>query len=118
MARNNDMTRVAAVLDVMEPAADALRGKTFCITGHMGRPRAEIEEMIRKAGGRTSPNVAYGVTHLVSNEDWSAGTIGSKKKSSKQLKAESLRIMVISEASLYELMSKGSGGGSAPETSW
>jgi DNA ligase (NAD+) len=107
MARNNSLTKLATVIDVLEPKPDSLRGKVVCITGHMGKPRHDVEELIRRAGGETSSDVAWNTNLLVSNQDWSAGTIGSKKKSSKQLKAERRGIRVISEKELYDMMEAG-----------
>lgn len=105
--RNNDNTKLATVIDVLEPAPDALRGRVVCITGHMGKPRAEVEELVRRAGGQTTPDVAWDTNLLVSNQDWSAGTIGDKKKSSKQIKAERRGVKVVSEKELYDMMQAG-----------
>lgn len=105
MARNNDMTALNDVLEVMEPSPDALRGMTVCITGHLGKPRDQIVEMIRKAGGRFDKSVRWGVTHLVTNADWNAGSVKGKV-SSKYRKAQEYGVKIISEAELYALMMK------------
>lgn len=105
--RNNDNTKLATVIDVLEPAPDALRHKVICITGHMGKPRHEVEELIRRAGGETTSDVVWNTNILVSNQDWSAGTIGNKKKSSKHIKAEKRGIRIINEKQLYDMMQAG-----------
>lgn len=109
--RNNENTKLATVIDVLEPSPNALRDKVVCITGHMGKPRHEVEDLIRRAGGRTTADVAWDTNLLVSNQDWSAGTIGRKKKSAKQIKAERTGVRVVSEKELYDMMQPGSEAG-------
>ena len=101
--RNNEMTNVATVLEVMEPSPTALRGYRICISGHMGRPRDRIAEMIADAGGEFHKSLTQRTTHLVTNGDWSAGTIKGKV-SSKVRKAREYGARVLSEQQLYDLM--------------
>lgn len=106
MARNNKMTGLAEVVSVMEPT-QTLKGMTFCMTGHLGKPRAEIQQMIVAAGGQISSSVTRYVTHLITNEDWTATTIGVGRRSSKYQKAQSYRTKIISEAQFYEMIMQG-----------
>ena len=103
MARNNDKTRVYRMLEVMDIEGRPLAGLEICITGHLAHPRAKIEELVLQAGGRLGKTVTYHTSYLVSNEDWTASTVG--KKSSKQIKAEKLRKPIINEEKLLAMMS-------------
>jgi NAD-dependent DNA ligase len=44
---------------------DALDGATICLAGTLSRPRIEIEEAIKRQGGRVVASVTLGCTHLV-----------------------------------------------------
>jgi NAD-dependent DNA ligase len=105
MARNNQMTGMAEVVEVMEPNA-TLKGMTFCMTGHLGKPRAEIQQMIIAAGGQVSSSLTRYVTHLITNEDWTATTVGGAG-SSKYQKARGYGTKIISEAKFYEMIMQG-----------
>ncbi len=105
MARKNDHTNLWNVIIVME-VTGALQGERVCITGHVGLPRKQIQDIIRQAGGVVHEDVHSDTTILVSNGDWTAQTVqevGGKKKSSKMLKAEEnnrwgrVRTRIISE---------------------
>lgn len=90
MARNNDHTNLWNVIIVME-VTGALKGERVCITGHVGLPRKQIQDIVRQAGGEVHEDVHSDTTILVSNGDWTATTVqevGGKKKSSKMVKAE------------------------------
>lgn len=107
MARQNDMTGLAEVVTVMEPNA-TLKGKTFCMTGHLGKSRAEIQQMIIAAEGQVSSSLTRYVTHLITNEDWTATTVGSRG-SSKYQKARDYGTRIVSEAKFYEMIMEGKG---------
>ena len=113
MARKNDRSNLAAVIQVME-VTGALTNQRICVTGHMGLPRKEIHQIIVQAGGEVHDDVRDHTTILVSNSDWTATTIGEvnggKKKSSKQIKAESnnrygrVRTKIFSEDQFYQFI--------------
>ncbi len=69
-----------------------LDGMSFVITGALSRPRKEIEDLIKKAGGRMVSSVSKATSVLVTNETDSA--------SSKMIKAKELGIKIWSEAEL------------------
>jgi len=102
MARNNERTDVVKMLTVMEVENKVLSGKTLCITGHLARPRKEIEELIIQAGGTPVKTVSYGLHFLVTNEDWTKGTV--EKVSSKYAKAKKLGTRIISEQKLLDMI--------------
>jgi DNA ligase (NAD+) len=52
----------------------ALSGRSFCVTGTLSRPRAEIHEMIRAAGGEVHKAVTQKTTFLVAG-----GKVGQAK---------------------------------------
>lgn len=102
MARINECTPMVDVIAVMEPG-NALRGKRFSITGHLGRPRTQIVEIIQECGGYFDKAPAFGTHYLVTNLDWNRGsTHGSK--SNKLIKAEKLGIKIISEQHFYDMI--------------
>ncbi len=81
------------------PDPDAkLSGLTFVLTGSLSRPRAEIAEDIKAAGGSVQDAVTSTTHYLVAGE-----AVGATKIS----KARSLGTTVIDEAGLYALMGKG-----------
>jgi NAD-dependent DNA ligase len=97
------------VLNVMEAVnPDALRGAEVSITGHLGRPRAEIVELIRQAGGsfQATPSSWVGSrrAYLITNKDWNAGATVQKKASLKLLKAQEKGIKIISEKEFYDMI--------------
>lgn len=103
MARKNEMSDLAEVVSVMEPQ-NTLRGKSFCCSGHLGKPRKEIHEMIIGAGGSVEKSMTYYVDYLITNADFSAGVVQGKK-SSKMIKAEKMNIKVITEKEFYAMIS-------------
>jgi DNA ligase (NAD+) len=71
-----------------KPKSDRLRfeGKTFVVTGAMARfSRAEIEELIRRLGGKTSSSVSRKTSFVVAGSD-----PGSKRDKAKELGIEIL----------------------------
>jgi BRCT domain type II-containing protein len=84
MARKNERTDSIVVAEVMEAGADSkhLRGKSFSITGHLGKRREDVVALIEQAGGRFDKTPAWNTTYLITNADWSAATVspGASKK--------------------------------------
>ena len=78
-----------------EPSATAakLAGTTWVITGTLGRPRDQIAEEIRSAGGKVTDSVSKKTTYLLAGEE-----AGSKLE-----KAKKLGIRVVTEAELREM---------------
>lgn len=74
--------------------ASGLAGKTFVITGTLSRPRAEVAEMIERAGGKVAGSVSQKTDYLVAG-----GAAGSKLE-----KARSLSVTVLDEADLASLL--------------
>lgn len=72
-----------------------LAGLTFVLTGSLSRPRTEIADAIKAAGGIVQEAVARNTQYLVAGE-----AVGATKIS----KARSLGTTVIDEAGLYALM--------------
>jgi NAD-dependent DNA ligase len=108
MARKNDTTDMLDVIAVMEPEGKPLKGMRICITGHLAKPRAEVQELIANAGGEIDESVRYGTTHLVTNADWTKNSLGDGKKvSSKYEKAKRFGCKIINEQQLLDLIIRG-----------
>jgi DNA ligase (NAD+) len=82
-----------AIIDGPRP----FEGMTFVITGALSQPRKNIEDLIKKAGGRIGSSVSKTTSVLVTNETDSA--------SSKMLKAKDLGLDIWSEAKLMARLS-------------
>jgi DNA ligase (NAD+) len=92
----DEIMKLGAVLDIEFPAAGGkLTGMSFCLTGAMSKPRAQIEKMIEEAGGSAKSSVGSGLTFLVTNDTASG--------SAKNLKAQKLGIKIINEAELMAM---------------
>lgn len=96
------MTNMAEVVEVLEPQ-DTLTGKSFCMTGHLGKPRNVIAELIRKAGGRVEERITHGLDYLITNADWTASTVG-KAGSSKFQKAKQYGVKIINEETFFKMI--------------
>ncbi len=72
-----------------------LTGKTFVITGTLSKPRDEIAELIKSAGGKVTDSVSKKTDYVVAGE--AAG--------SKLTKAQQLGIIILDEAALQRLLS-------------
>ncbi|MCK5807871.1 NAD-dependent DNA ligase LigA, partial [bacterium] len=70
------------------------RYKKFVITGTLSRPRSEIGDMIREAGGTVQSAISKSTDYLVAGE----------KAGSKLKKAEKLDVEVLDENALYILL--------------
>ncbi len=71
-----------------------MSGKTLCITGTLSRPRKEIALSIKSEGGKVVSSVSANLDYLVAGE--SAG--------SKLEKARALKVKVLDESELNELI--------------
>lgn len=105
MARNNEMTPVADMIEVMEEHTNKLRGKSFCITGHLCKPRKEIEKLISQAGGYIDKSVSRNTSYLITNEDWTKGTVD--KQSSKYKEAKAKGVPIITEKQFFDMLTMG-----------
>ena len=85
-------------------AAGVLAGKTFVLTGSLSRPRPEIAEMIKNAGGIVQGSVSGKTNFLVAGEN-----VGAAKTQ----KAAALGTKVIHEDELMAMLQ----GGTAPAAS-
>jgi BRCT domain type II-containing protein len=95
----------ATVLDVME-ITGVLKGKSFSITGHMGLPRDQVVAIIEKAGGTFHKTPTYFTTFLVTNSDWNSGSTIASGTSRKLEAAKRNGTKIISEAALYDMITK------------
>jgi DNA ligase (NAD+) len=73
-----------------------LSGFKFCITGELSNPRAEVEKKIKKNGGVMVSSVSKNTSYLVTNE--------TDSSSSKYVKAQALKIPIISEEELLGMI--------------
>jgi BRCT domain type II-containing protein len=106
MAKQNDSTALWQIVQVME-VSNALKGKSFSITGHLGLKRPEIVQIIETAGGRFEERPRYGTNFLITNKDWNKNSTVDPKKSSKFIEAERNRIKIISEEQFCQLVIDG-----------
>jgi DNA ligase (NAD+) len=86
-----DLSSLITVLD--EPQAEQggpLAGKTFCLTGSLQRPRKEVQQTIKAAGGKVVGSVSSQLDVLVAGE----------KSGSKLAKAQRLGVTVWNEEQL------------------
>jgi NAD-dependent DNA ligase len=101
MARTNEFTKLAEVVEVMEVPSGCFNKMRICITGHLGKPRHEIVRLIEQGGGVFHDTVKYDTTHLLTNADW---TTINGKTSSKYDKAKKYGCKFISEADFFSMM--------------
>lgn len=85
---------VQAPLVVQAIAGGALSGKTFVLTGTLSRPREEVANDIRAAGGKVSSSVSRETDYVVAGE----------KAGSKLRDAERLGVKVLDESGLASLL--------------
>jgi NAD-dependent DNA ligase len=103
MARINEFTSLGEIAEVMADSS-SLRGMRIAITGHLGRPRADVARIIEMAGGVFQDRVAGDTTHLLTNSDWSEGSVFGK--STKYMKAKRMGVRMISEKDFYDILCK------------
>jgi len=72
-----------------------LSGQSFCVTGTLTRPRSQIHDLIKQAGGDVHKSVKRGTTYLVTGQK-----VGQKKMN----KARDVGAEVIDETALFELL--------------
>lgn len=104
MARTNENTDVANMVEVLE-VTGTLTGHSFCITGHLSKPRPFIQKLITQAGGRCDSNLTQNTDFLITNEDWSAGSVSGK--SSKFQKAKNYGTRIITEEKFFHFLTTG-----------
>lgn len=103
MARPNEQTDLWCVVEVME-VTNAFRGKSFSITGHLGRKRDDIVKIIEQAGGVFHKTPEWRTTYLITNRDWNAGSTVKDGASRKLLKAQANGTKIISEEEFCALL--------------
>lgn len=91
----DELSKRINILSV-EPSRGVLAGKSFCFTGTLSRPRKELQQTVKDAGGEVKSGVSSDLDYLVSND--SNGT-GSKIK-----RAKKLGVQVIGEDKLNALI--------------
>lgn len=84
------------VINIIKPIDGMLKGKSFCITGELSKPRKSVEKAIIEAGGSVKGTVSANTSYLVTND--------SNTNSSKMQKAKKYNIPVINEKQLTELL--------------
>ncbi|MEN8213582.1 MAG: NAD-dependent DNA ligase LigA [Pseudomonadota bacterium] len=77
-----------------KPGELQLQGKTFVLTGTLGRPRATIKEQLQQLGAKVTGSVSKKTDYVVAGE-----AAGSKLE-----KAESLGVAVLNEAELEKML--------------
>lgn len=82
--------------DEINTGEGPLVGFKFCITGELSNPRGEVEKLIKKNGGVMVSSVSKNTSYLVTNEEESS--------SSKFVKAKTLGVPIINEATLLKMM--------------
>jgi len=85
--------RYQPIVPEIKETTNQLEGKSFCCTGKVSRPRKEIEQDIKNAGG-VIKSVSKNLDYLVAGE----------KAGSKLEKAEKLGVKVITETELQEML--------------
>ncbi len=106
MAKQNDCSDLWQVALVMEPS-QALKGKVFSITGHLGIKREDVVQIIKTAGGQFEERPRYGVHFLITNKEWNAGSTVQKNKSSKLIDAERMGVKILSEKQFCQMVIDG-----------
>jgi len=105
MARpNSEQASTAVVLDVME-ITNVLKGEAFSITGHLGLPRNQVIELIEKAGGIFHKSPQWNTKYLITNRDWNADSTIAPGTSRKLEAARAKGTKIISEKTLYKMIS-------------
>jgi len=103
MAKQNEFSNLWDVAEVME-VTGAFKGKSFSITGHLGRPRDAIVKIIEQAGGVFHKTPEWGTTYLITNREWNAGSTVREGTSRKLLKAQRNGTKIISEKQFCEML--------------
>jgi NAD-dependent DNA ligase len=84
------------ILSIKNFSDGPLKGKTFCITGDLSKPRKTVEKMISDAGGVSKGSVSKDTTYLITNNPTTT--------SSKMKKAKQHGVTVITEEKLYSML--------------
>lgn len=94
--RKSVVEKLIRVINIQGPIVGVLKGKSFCITGELSKPRKAIEKSIMEAGGVVKTSVTSSLSYLITNNP---DTTSSKMK-----KAQKYGIPVINEQKLDELL--------------
>ncbi len=102
--RKNERTNAVVVAEVMEAGADTkpFRGKSFSISGHLSKTRAAIVALIEQAGGRFDKSPSYATTYLITNLDWSTGSVDGVSK--KLLRARMNGTKLLTEQQFLDML--------------
>lgn len=87
---HNDLFQASAIVDVDHP----LYAKTVVITGTLSQPRDELKQQLEQVGAKVTGSVSKKTDYLIAGEN--AG--------SKQEKAESLGVTILSEADVNQFL--------------
>lgn len=79
--KRETILKLVEVLNIQEPIAGALTGKSFCITGELSQPRKAIQKAILEAGGVVKTSVTASLSYLITNNP---DTTSSKMKKAKK----------------------------------
>jgi hypothetical protein len=86
-------------------------GQCIAFTGTAWLPRAELQAIIRKKGGISTPRgrVTRATTVLVRGEssEWAFGEYGNKEREAARLISEGVRISIVYEAEFRKLLEEG-----------
>ena len=92
----NELMDLGFQLKAPKVKKGVLTGKKLVVTGALSRKRSEIEKEVKLCGGVISSAVSKGTDYLVTNDP--------KASSTKLKKARELKIAIISEKKLFEMM--------------
>jgi DNA ligase (NAD+) len=92
----NELVELGFEFTVDETRETSLTGKKICITGALSEKRPVIEDKIREGGGIVVSSVSKNTDILVTNE--------TDPTSSKFKKALELKITIITEAELLDML--------------
>lgn len=99
--KKTENTKMFDVIQVMEIAGQPFAGMNIAITGHLSKPRSEIEGLIRAGGGTTTSVINQLCTHLLTNLQWNGDAISSKFK-----KAQKYRVKIMTEDEFIDIIAK------------
>lgn len=85
-----------SVLEIVGSDSGSLSGKSFCITGALGRPRKAVEKIIMDNGGTIKGSVGAGLSYLITNFPDTTST--------KMQKAQKNGTLIIDENKFYEMI--------------
>jgi DNA ligase (NAD+) len=93
-----ELAKYVTIEQVRATNMGKLSGKSFVFTGKANHPRKELEAMVTDVGGEVRNSVSAGTTYLVTNDPTSG--------SSKNLKAQKLGTIIITEQQFIDMVGK------------